>query len=214
MNPDEKTRITVDIYGTHYKLVGKTTVSYMKMVAAHVNDHMHRIADVAPRLDSAKIAVLAAVNIADEYLTLKNDLDKINADQNKSEEFQLKYHRIHEQYTLLKEQKAAQQDQHTSELAQMREQHEEQIQQLQAQFEERLMQERNHHETEAQNEHSEELELRKELEETKLLLSAQEQKDNQYAVDYENLQSEYEKLKKEYNEWIELVIDKDEPKPN
>ncbi len=77
---DEKTRITVDIYGIQYKLMGNSSSKYMKKVAEHVNDQMHLIAKGHPRLDTPRISVLAAVNIADDYFKLKNELDKSRND--------------------------------------------------------------------------------------------------------------------------------------
>jgi len=76
MNGSDKNRISVDIFGTQYKLMGTTSVSYLKMVASYVNDQMHRIAETNGRLDTPRIAVLAAVNMADEYFRLKSDLDR------------------------------------------------------------------------------------------------------------------------------------------
>lgn len=80
MSAADKVRITVDIFGTQYKLVGGTSADYMKMVASHVDDHMHRIGDANGRLDTPKIAVLAAVNIADEYFRLKAEAERAAAE--------------------------------------------------------------------------------------------------------------------------------------
>jgi cell division protein ZapA (FtsZ GTPase activity inhibitor) len=94
VSAEEKTRITVDIYGTHYKLVGKSSVSYMKMVAAHVNDQMYHIANAFPQLESSKIAVLASVNMADEFFKLRKELEALQGNQNKSAELEEKYQKL------------------------------------------------------------------------------------------------------------------------
>ncbi|MCL6458827.1 MAG: hypothetical protein K6T85_12540 [Gorillibacterium sp.] len=76
MENEEKTRLTVDIYGTQYKLRGDSSLSYMKRIATLVNDQMHSISSSNERLDTIKIAVLAAVNIADEHLKMREKVDK------------------------------------------------------------------------------------------------------------------------------------------
>jgi cell division protein ZapA (FtsZ GTPase activity inhibitor) len=70
---EEKNRVTVDIYGIQYVLLAssKDNISYIHMLASHVNDHMKKISQQHPRLDLPRIATLAAVNIADDYFKLK-----------------------------------------------------------------------------------------------------------------------------------------------
>ncbi|WP_197081253.1 cell division protein ZapA, partial [Gordoniibacillus kamchatkensis] len=77
MNADEKTRITVEIYGSEYKLLATTTPAYVRWVASQVDDHMKRIAKAYPRLDGQRIAVLAAVNLADEQAKLLQELEDL-----------------------------------------------------------------------------------------------------------------------------------------
>jgi len=74
---DEKNRLTVDIYGHQYRLTGKATTNHMRMVAGFVNDKMTDIAKGNARLDTSKIAVLAAVNIADEYFRLRKEYEEL-----------------------------------------------------------------------------------------------------------------------------------------
>ncbi|WP_127583526.1 cell division protein ZapA, partial [Paenibacillus koleovorans] len=75
MSNEEKIRVTVDIYGTSYKLVTNNSVGYVKRVAQYVNDQMHQIAAGTQRLDVPRIAVLAAVNMADETLQVKQEME-------------------------------------------------------------------------------------------------------------------------------------------
>jgi cell division protein ZapA len=74
---DGKNRLTVEIFGQQYRLSGKASVSHMRMVAGYVNDKMTEIAQHNPRLDTAKIAVLSAVNIADEYFRLRQEYEEL-----------------------------------------------------------------------------------------------------------------------------------------
>jgi len=79
MNED-KTKVTVDIYGMQYKLTGQASSGHMRRVADLVDSQMHRIAKGFPKLDTPRIAVLAAVNIADEYLKLKEQFENESID--------------------------------------------------------------------------------------------------------------------------------------
>ncbi|SFI80646.1 cell division protein ZapA [Thermoflavimicrobium dichotomicum] len=72
-----KNRLNVEIYGQQYQIVGKASPSYIRRVANHVDEKMREIANVNPRLDMTRLAVLSAVNIADEYLRLKQEYDEI-----------------------------------------------------------------------------------------------------------------------------------------
>lgn len=72
-----KNRITVEIYGQQYRLSGSADVSHMRMVAGYVDDKMNEIGQGNTRLDTAKIAVLAAVNMADEYMRLKQEYEQL-----------------------------------------------------------------------------------------------------------------------------------------
>ncbi|RAL26795.1 cell division protein ZapA [Thermoflavimicrobium daqui] len=72
-----KNKLNVEIYGQQYQIVGKASPSYMRQVAGHVDEKMREIANVNPRLDMTRLAVLSAVNIADEYLRLKQEYDEI-----------------------------------------------------------------------------------------------------------------------------------------
>ena len=61
-----KNRVTVTIAGQEYTLVGTEDVSYTEKVAAHVDAKVQEVLDGA-KVSMVDGAVLAAVNIADEY---------------------------------------------------------------------------------------------------------------------------------------------------
>lgn len=77
MQGDGKNRLTVDIFGQQYRLSGKASVNHIRMVAGFVDDKMNEIANGNHRLDTAKIAVLSAVNIADEYFRLRQEYEAL-----------------------------------------------------------------------------------------------------------------------------------------
>jgi cell division protein ZapA len=73
----EKTRVTVDIYGEEYVIKGYASPEYIKGIAAYVDKKMRLIAQRNPQLPVTKIAVLAALNIADELSKLQEDYDSL-----------------------------------------------------------------------------------------------------------------------------------------
>lgn len=77
MQGDGKNRLTVDIYGQQYRLSGRASNNHMRMVAGYVDDKMNEIGKGNHRLDTAKIAVLTAVNIADEYVRLRQEYEEL-----------------------------------------------------------------------------------------------------------------------------------------
>mgnify|MGYP002622717346 CR=1 FL=1 len=76
MSGEEKTRITVEIYGMPYKLAGHSSSGHMQRVARQVDEQMRSIAREFPKLDTQRVAVLAAINLADEYLKLADEMER------------------------------------------------------------------------------------------------------------------------------------------
>jgi cell division protein ZapA len=60
----------VQIFGQVYHLRGSEDAEYARRVARLVDDRMNAIADQMAAVDSFRVAVLAALHIADEYLRL------------------------------------------------------------------------------------------------------------------------------------------------
>lgn len=58
--------VTVKIFGSEYTLKGTADPEYVLKVAAFVNDRMNEVARGSSVASTAKVAILAAVNIADE----------------------------------------------------------------------------------------------------------------------------------------------------
>ena len=67
--------VQVEIYGQRYALRPdeETPAGHVEQVAALVDRRMREIAQTTPTVDSFKVAVLAAVNIADELLQLRGE---------------------------------------------------------------------------------------------------------------------------------------------
>ncbi|MGB2991700.1 MAG: cell division protein ZapA [Paenisporosarcina sp.] len=77
MSEQHKIRVSVDIYGQTYKMVGSETSGHMRLVASMVDDKMREINSHNPSLDSAKLAVLTAINSVHDYVKLKEQLEQL-----------------------------------------------------------------------------------------------------------------------------------------
>jgi cell division protein ZapA len=71
--------VRVEIYDQTYQLRGSDP-EYIGKLADYVDTKMRLISQQASTVDSLRVAVLAALNIADEYLILKNKYDSIAND--------------------------------------------------------------------------------------------------------------------------------------
>lgn len=80
MLEQHKNRISVDIYGQSYKMIGSETSGHMRLVASMVDDKMREINSHNPSLDSAKLAVLTAVNSVHEYVKLKEQVELLEVE--------------------------------------------------------------------------------------------------------------------------------------
>ncbi|MGE6259298.1 cell division protein ZapA [Heyndrickxia sporothermodurans] len=71
----EKTRITVEIYGQQYTIVGTDSASHIRQVSTLVDEKMRDIRSKNPSFDTSKLAVLTAVNAVHEYLKLQEKVE-------------------------------------------------------------------------------------------------------------------------------------------
>lgn len=72
---NEKQRITVNIYGQQYTVVGQEPPAHVLEVAHVVDQKMREIKKRNPYLDTTRLAVLTAVNIVDDYMKLKKQVE-------------------------------------------------------------------------------------------------------------------------------------------
>lgn len=71
--------IAVDIYDQTYNLRGQDT-EYIRRLAEMVDTKMRAVASHGKTVDSLRVAVLAALNIADELASLEQKYDAIAGD--------------------------------------------------------------------------------------------------------------------------------------
>ena len=76
----ERDKISVDIYGQLYNLrVTPEEKERVLAIARHVDNMMKKVADSQGRLDYRDVAVLAAMNLTEEYFKLQQAYEEILA---------------------------------------------------------------------------------------------------------------------------------------
>lgn len=75
--------IQVKIFGTEYTLKSDADIEYVKQVAQIVDDRMQKLAESSTIKSESKLAVLTALNVADELYQLKLQYKKIIENFNK-----------------------------------------------------------------------------------------------------------------------------------
>lgn len=73
----DKSRAVVQIFGEEYVMRGDASSEYMEMLAGYIDKKMKHIASRQPLLPISKVAVLAALNVADELSKLQEDYDTL-----------------------------------------------------------------------------------------------------------------------------------------
>lgn len=82
MSQNGSNSVRVEIYDQAYNLRG-TDPEYIFKLAELVDSKMRAVAAQTATVDSLRLAVLAALNIADEYQVLKRKYDSISGDLSK-----------------------------------------------------------------------------------------------------------------------------------
>ena len=66
-------RVKVEIYGQSYTMSGDVDEGYVQKLARTVDEKMRAVAEATQTVDSVRVAVLAAMALADELHTRQND---------------------------------------------------------------------------------------------------------------------------------------------
>lgn len=75
----ERNKLDVKIGGKEYTIIAGESEEYMHKVAGFVDKKMSAIVKADNRLSTSMVAVLTAINVADEYMKLKESEDKLIA---------------------------------------------------------------------------------------------------------------------------------------
>lgn len=70
-------RVTVEIFNQEYIVKGSENAEYIEMLAAYVDRRMRMIEQRNHSLSITKVAVLTALNLADELNKLQEDYDEL-----------------------------------------------------------------------------------------------------------------------------------------
>jgi cell division protein ZapA len=70
--------VKIEIYDQSYNVNAEDNEEYLKELAAYVDAKMRSVAEATHMVDSLKVAVLAALNIADESFTLRKRQQEID----------------------------------------------------------------------------------------------------------------------------------------
>jgi cell division protein ZapA len=70
--------VKIEIYDQRYNVNADGNEEYLRELAAYVDGKMRSIAESTRMVDSLKVAVLAALNIADETFTLRQRQQEID----------------------------------------------------------------------------------------------------------------------------------------
>ncbi|NLW44797.1 MAG: cell division protein ZapA [Syntrophomonadaceae bacterium] len=73
----EIAKVAVEIFGEKYVIKGPEDPDYIQLLADRVDQKMHELSIKCPNLSVSKLAVLTAINLADELSKLQEDYDHL-----------------------------------------------------------------------------------------------------------------------------------------
>ncbi len=81
-----KNKVEVKIHGQEYKLMSEDSHEYMQVLAKFLDSRMEEIAKGNKKLSTAMVAVLSALNVADDYFKLKEAYNALELTCHKNEQ--------------------------------------------------------------------------------------------------------------------------------
>ena len=73
----KKNKVTVNIYGSNYTMRTAYSEEQVEKIVAYLNEKMQEVGLNQSRLNYRDVAVLAALNIVDELLNVKEDYQQL-----------------------------------------------------------------------------------------------------------------------------------------
>jgi cell division protein ZapA len=74
---DKQGKVTVVIFGEKHVIRGEESPEHIEKIAREVDKKMHLISQRMPRLGVHQVAILAALNLADELAKLREEQESI-----------------------------------------------------------------------------------------------------------------------------------------
>lgn len=87
----ENSRIKVRIYGQEYTIIGERPEDEIRRIAAYVDERMHYIAQNSNIGSTGSLAVLSAVNVADELFGYEQEMAELKATNSRLEKDNKKF---------------------------------------------------------------------------------------------------------------------------
>lgn len=84
---DPKSKVQVTIYGEDYVMRGPAPPVYMKRLAQYVDEKMKQLGQANPRLGLNKVAILTALNLADELFRARRESPETEARPDRKPDF-------------------------------------------------------------------------------------------------------------------------------
>jgi cell division protein ZapA len=78
-----ESRIKVNIYGNEYSIMGEAEPEYILKLAEYINNKMVEIGKTITSGNKTQVAILAALNIADEYFQLQDIKSDVTGEMEK-----------------------------------------------------------------------------------------------------------------------------------
>ena len=76
----DKRKIDVNIFGQNYTILGDASPEYMNKLSSYVDGKMHEITKQTSTISTTKVAILAALNLANEIFQLREANYKLEND--------------------------------------------------------------------------------------------------------------------------------------
>jgi cell division protein ZapA len=73
-------KVRVSIFGNTYTIQGEAPAEYIDSLSRYLNAKMDEVASSMPSANTVQVAILAALNIADEYFQLKEIQSSVTSD--------------------------------------------------------------------------------------------------------------------------------------
>jgi cell division protein ZapA len=86
LSENKRNKITVEIYGQEYSIVGEESSNHIRLVASMVDDKMREINSKNPSLGTSKLAVLTAINTVHDYIKIKEELHQLELEIKKEKD--------------------------------------------------------------------------------------------------------------------------------
>lgn len=73
---EKASQVQVEIFGQSYAVKAGADPGHVEAIAAYVDEQMKNVSRSSAAVDSVRIAVLAALNLADEVFRLRRELEQ------------------------------------------------------------------------------------------------------------------------------------------